>query len=47
MTKKLRIYIITKCIEVVKRLLKYGFISKQTALNWIWNVTVFFGKKEE
>ncbi len=47
MTKKLRKYIIVKCIGVVKFLRINGFISKQTAINWIWNVTVFFGKKEE
>lgn len=47
MTKKLRIYMIERCIDVVKKLFKYGFIGKKTAINWIWRVTIFFGKKEE
>lgn len=45
MTKKLRKYIIVKCIDVVKFLRINGFISKQTAINWIYNVTLLFGKR--
>lgn len=47
MTKKIRLSIINAGMYVVKNLCKHRIISKQTAIKWIWNITIAFGKKEK
>ena len=47
MTKKIRLSIIKAGMCVAKNLCKHGIISKQTAIEWIWNITITFGKKEK
>ncbi len=47
MTKKIRLSVIKAGMYVAKKMYKYGFISKGTAVKWMYDITMFFGKKEE